>query len=1133
MPEVLSSFLKMEISDLVLKASESNLVSGLLQKINKKEEINISGLSGSGKAWLLAYLFRQEKRRFLVMTYRNEEAQTLAQDLTTYLGEETVNFFLPLEVLPYEFETVDPEITGQRLKTLFELTGDKKTVTVATVSSFLEKTITSHNLRNFSISLKAGQKCDLDDLIQKLIQVGFQRETLVEEVGTFSVRGGILDVFTYTCQNPVRLEFNGNEISSIRIFSASTQRSISKIEKVDILPAQEIHITDPQILEKIHNLYHTQKIEEKIFSETIFPGINWLSIPFQIPTGTLCDFLPADTLIFLDEPFLIIEELKRLQDQCRQSFQNNYSKLDFLPPPELIWESAESFTNRLYAFQKISHSSVLSQASTVLDFRMNPPGNISSHAKLLTENIVEYQKEGYRVFIFCDNTAQKERLSELLEDLKSEVFLLVGQLSSGFVFSESKVLVLTDNEIFHRFVKRLKKKKFTEGISLSSYTALQAGDFVVHIDYGIGQYQGLESVIVDNRKRDCLLITYQGNDRLYVPIEEFNRVSKYTGKDGSPSLSKLGSPSWEKTKARTKEKLKEMAQELIALNAERKALSGFSFAGDSLWQKELEASFIYEETPDQLKALEDIKKDMLSNSPMDRLVCGDVGFGKTELAIRSSFKAVENGKQVAVLAPTTILALQHLSTFTERLKDFPLRVEMLSRFKNKKEQKKIVEELKEGKIDILIGTHRLLQKDIQFKDLGLLIIDEEHRFGVAHKEQLKKLKRLVDVLTLTATPIPRTMQLSLSGARDLSVINTPPKERLPIETHLVPFDPPLIAQAIQSELQRGGQIYFVHNRIETIYGIYDFLTQLIPQVKIAIAHGQMDEQKLEQVMVNFYHKKFDCLLSTTIIESGLDIPTVNTIIINRADKFGLAELYQLRGRVGRSNLKAYAYLIIPPVSTLSTTAWKRLKAIKEFTSLGSGFYLALKDLEIRGAGNLLGAQQHGFIEEVGFDLYCQLLEQAVRELKGEKTTPMIAPKLDFDWEANLPDDYISDISGRLEIYQKISQAQNLEQLEEVKKENLDRFGALPEAVENLFFLSELKILLTGKEVSQAIFKNSIIKLEFTKQKQITKSQIENWCKKIILPKEFSSSNGLKLTIDLSRLSMSEQKEYLRNLLPKL
>jgi transcription-repair coupling factor (superfamily II helicase) len=738
-----------------------------------------------------------------------------------------------------------------------------------------------------------------------------------------------------------------------------------------------------------------------------------------------------------------------------------------------------------------------------------------------------------KVFIACDNKIQLERMDDILERTADNVAMMVADISEGFVFPSEHFAVLCDHQIFARKYHRFKRRRSKEGVALSSYTNLNVGDYVVHVDYGIGRYKGLKEITVDKRLRDCLLIQYLGNDRLYVPIEEFNRVQKYVGKEGKPQLTKLGGSAWEKVKARTRKAITEIAEELIKLYAERRSKSGYAFSPDDAWMRQLEASFPYDETPDQLTAIDDIKKDMTAPHPMDRLLCGDVGFGKTEVAVRAAFKCVSDGKQVAVLVPTTILAQQHLLTFTDRLRDFPVRIEMLSRFKTRREQTEIVKDLKDGKVDVIIGTHRLLSKDIAFRDLGLLVVDEEQRFGVTHKEKIKQLKRLVDVITMTATPIPRTMQMSLLGARDMSVINTSPKDRLPIRTEIVEFQPEAIREAILQEVERDGQVYFVHNRVQTIESIRKYLEKLLPGIRICVGHGQMPEKDLESVMFGFLSRDYDVLLSTSIIESGLDIPSVNTIVINRADHFGLAQLYQLRGRVGRSSMKAVAYLLIPPARLLTPTARKRLKAIEQHTELGSGFHLALRDLEIRGAGNLLGAQQHGFIEEVGFDLYLRLLDEAVAELKGEEMRPSFDIKIDTDLDMFIPNDYISDSQQKVDIYQRLAQADNYEVLNELELELADRFGPLPQSANNLIRMAEVKLLAARAGIKKVVFKNGQLRISYASDFVPGKQKIATLAAQVPDPLEFLTGDPFEILIDFSGREQPRWDQNVKNVLQNL
>ncbi len=1119
----------------ILKSAES---SESFQKIRNliasdKNKVPVSGLVGSGKSLLLAYTKGELSCPFLVITSSPDESWKIYEDLISFLGEEKVKLFPSWEILPYELKIPHSEVIGRRLESLYDLVWGENPVVVTTIRACLEKTIRPEELKKKNIILKVGQSADIDDLSHQLLDLGFSRFPQVEEIGTFSIKGGILDVFPYSSPDPVRIEFFGDQIESIRTFSVLDQRSIQKINSTLILPKREVLISDHKIEECLSRLKSPQAddLREKIQFYEEVPGLEWLASLFGLPQAQISDYLSHDSVIFLDEPAVIESELDKIYEETQRLFMEAQEKGEAVPEPRTLWGNPESFFRKTSKFRTIEHLS-LGEKKDAVNVGITEPEVFGGNVNLLKRSIEGYLFEKQRVFVFCDNVGQKERLAELLGTCADAVAWQVKNLSGGFSFPEIDLVVLTDHQIFSRYFWRRRKRRFNEGIALSSYSALSAGDFVVHIDHGIGRYAGLETLEVDRRKRECLKLVYQGDDKLYIPIEEFNRVHKFVGKEGAPSLSKLGGSAWENLKKRTKKTIQDMAQELIQLYAERKAKPGLVFSPDAVWQKELEASFIYEETPDQLTAIDAVKTDMQQSTPADRLICGDVGYGKTEVALRAAFKAVMDGKQVAVLVPTTILAQQHFVTFLERLKSFPVNVAMLSRFKSRKEQKNILHDLKDGRVDVVIGTHRLIQKDVQFKDLGLLIIDEEQRFGVAHKEKIKQLRRLVDVITLTATPIPRTLQLSLLGARDMSIINTPPKDRLPIHTEIVEFDKKLIADAILREVDRGGQVYFVHNRVQTIEAMYRFLQDLVPQIRIAVAHGQMQESLLERVMLHFLDHRYDLLLVTSIIESGIDIPSVNTLIIDRADRFGLAQLYQLRGRVGRSNVRAYAYLLIPKVKLLTDTARKRLKALEQFTQLGSGFHLALRDLEIRGAGNLLGPQQHGFIEEVGFDLYCRLLDEAVKELKGEPIETLPQVKMEFDLDIYIPESYIPDSQQRVEIYRKLSEAKSVEDVKHVEAEVVDRFGTPQREVQDLLNFTCAKIIAARMGICRLSLKRDVLTLQFCEAKKMGKQQIGNLRGKIDLPLEFVVDKTLKLFIDLKDVD-GNKTIFVKNLLQRL
>jgi transcription-repair coupling factor (superfamily II helicase) len=1125
----------MTLSRILKLAESSESFSRIRESLTGGQRvISISGLAGSGKALLLAHLKKNLDLPFLVITPKPEEALKTHDDLVSFLGSGTTRLFPAWEILPYEMKIPDSEVIGRRLETLHDLATGRNIIAISTVRSCLEKTILPEDLLTKTIELRVGESIDIESVSQQLSSLGFKRLPQVEEVGSYSIRGGIVDVFPYSYADPIRIELLGDRIESLRRFAVFDQRSIQKTEKALILPSREVLMSDVKLEECLSKLKPKQaeNLRERIKFYDLVPGLEWLASLFGLPQATILNHLPIDCVVFLDEPSLVQDEWGQIRTETEHLFLESEKREEAVPEPKLLFGDLESLFERIRQFQLIENLS-FGEGKESINLGITEPEGFGGNLDLLRSALRNHKTHKQKVYIFCDNLGQRDRLYELLDPEAEEVNLEVGVLNSGFSFPQIDLVTLTDHQIFSRYFRRRRKRKFNEGIALSSYSALSLGDFVVHIDFGIGKYAGLESLLVDRRKRECLRLLYQGGDKLYVPIEEFNRVHKFVGKEGAPTLSRLGGTSWEKLKKRTKKAIQDMAEELIELYAERKAKSGFGFSPDSLWQKELEASFIYEETPDQLSAIQAVKEDMEKQTPADRLICGDVGYGKTEVAVRAAFKCIMDGKQVAVLVPTTILAQQHLVTFSERLREYPVKVEMLSRFKNRKEQKQIVQNLKEGKVDVVIGTHRLLSNDIEFKDLGLVIIDEEQRFGVTHKEKLKKLRRLVDVLTLTATPIPRTLQLSLFGARDMSIINTPPKDRLPIHTEIAKFDKELIAEAIVREVDRGGQVYFVHNRVQTIEAMYRFLKDSLPQVRIAIAHGQMEERLLEKVMLDFLDHQFDCLLVTSIIESGIDIPTVNTIIMNRADRFGLAQLYQLRGRVGRSGTKAYAYLLIPKVRLLNPTARKRLKALEQFTQLGSGFHLALRDLEIRGAGNLLGPQQHGFIEEVGFDLYCRLLEEAVRELKGEKIAKRPEVKMEFDLDIFLPDFYIPDSQQRVEIYRKLSEARSVEEVDMIEAELADRFGKPKKEVKDLLEFTSAKICASSKGISRVSLKEDILTLEFPPDRKMGKKEIEDLSKKIRLPLEFKVDQSVKLYVTLQGVAFEKKAQFVKNLLIKL
>ncbi|MFZ5979929.1 MAG: transcription-repair coupling factor, partial [Candidatus Zixiibacteriota bacterium] len=806
---------------------------------------------------------------------------------------------------------------------------------------------------------KKGEEYNPDVLVEHLVRLGFRPVRLVEEVGDFARRGGLIDLFTPGSDAPVRVEFFGDEVDTIRQFEVAGQRTIGHLDRVQILPRREIPITQ-QTLEKYLEYLpedDAEFIRARYINDPELPGLEWLALLFGLERGSFLEYLQPEDILFVHNQKELPDEIDSLIDEADSLRERLQKRLSRLPEAKDYYIPADKVLEKFGQSSLIDYVSFRGGDEKVISFDCQPHPALASRLDLLEKTIKEFEAFGVNYLIATDSRGQAERLDDLLSEkigAANRPPIEVADLNGGFVCKAGGMAILTDHEIFSRYHRRIRRKKFREGMVISDYAQLNKGDFVVHTDFGIARYLGLETIVVDNRSRDCLLLQYAESDRLFVPIEEFNRVAKYSGKDSAPALSHLGGPGWEKLKKKTRKAIEEMATDLIRLYARRKSRKGTAFGEDTVWLKQLEASFVYEETPDQEKAINDVKRDMIEEKPMDRLICGDVGFGKTEVAVRAAFKAIDAGKQVAVLVPTTILAQQHFTTFSERLNEFPVKIAMLSRFRTRKQQLEIVEQINQGTVDLVIGTHRLLSKDVVFKDLGLLVIDEEHRFGVRHKEKLRQLKETVDTLAMSATPIPRTLQMSLMGVRDMSLINTSPKDRLPIITEIVEFDAAVIATAILREMERGGQIFFVHNRVQTIEAMHQYLQKIVPQARIAVAHGQMHEKSLEGIMLAFLAKNYDVLLCTSIIESGLDIPSANTIIINRSDRFGLAQLYQIRGRVGRSSRRAYAYLLTPPTKLLSADAVKRLRALEAHSDLGSGFALAMRDLEIRGAGTILG-----------------------------------------------------------------------------------------------------------------------------------------------------------------------------------
>ena len=1044
--------------------------------------VAVRGLTGSARALLTAWLQRDSGGLVLCLVPHGESFEEWRDDLEYFAGPGKVLPFPEPDNQPYDPASPHPGITAQRLETLERLAHSASSgtpldgVVLATVRGLLQRVPRPERLEHAVLAVRVGQDIDPEATMERLVRLGYERLPEVEAVGQFARRGGILDVYPVGLADPIRIELDGDTVQSLRRFDATTQRSLEQLATAAVLPRSEVLVENG----RPGRDGSTAEDEPEAAGAAIgvfHDGMERFAARYDRDRGTLLDYLPADLLVVADDPGALRTRAEDLEREIEREYHAQREHYPDLSPPDALFVPASILNQVLggrgpHWMGPVMERDAPAYAATVF-VECRPAEPLQRSMERLKTHLVELAAQQIRATILCDNPGQRDRLLELIG--VTEATLGVGLVSAGFTLPGAHLSVLTDHEIFARYRRRRRRLKKTGGLSLAELSALRVGDFVVHEDHGIGTYRGLSRLTLNGQETDCIEIAYAESDRLFVPVHQLGLVSRYAAEEGTrPAVYRLGSVSWQKTKTRAKKAIQEMADELLKAYAERQTLPGYTFKPDSVWQRELEAAFPYEETPDQMAAIEAVKADMESPRPMDRLICGDVGYGKTEVAIRAAFKAVQEGKQVAVLVPTTILAQQHGLTFRERLADFPVKIEVLSRFRTPREQKDVVARAGSGDVDVLIGTHRLLSKDVRFRDLGLVVIDEEHRFGVAQKERLRQMTRSVDVLALTATPIPRTLNLSLAGARDMSVIETPPRDRLPVHTEIIEVDDEVITDAVLREIDRGGQVFFVHNRVETIHNVALKVRKLVPQVRVAIGHGQMAERELERVMLDFLEKKTDVLVSTMIIESGLDIPSVNTLILDRADTLGLAQLYQLRGRVGRSSHRAYAYLMVPSRRVLTEEAEKRLRVIEELDELGVGFKIALKDMEIRGAGNLLGPEQHGFILGLGFDLYLKLLEEAVAELKGAASETQLEPRLLTDWSAYLPDDYVPDEHEKLALYRRLADIRDLEQLDDMTLELMDRFGQLPEPTVALIELRRLRLMgREGAVESLRVFQNVV------------------------------------------------------------
>ncbi|KAB3531872.1 transcription-repair coupling factor [Alkaliphilus serpentinus] len=1080
----------------IKKSIEYNQLIGSIKA--NKTPVAINGLNNSQKPHIAFGMFKGIDRQVCLITYNQLEARQLYEDLRFYVGDQAL-LFPAREMIFYQTEAMTEALNEERIKVLERLSRGGNYIVVASIEALQLKITEAKEYKKHYIHFEVGESINLDRLNEIFLHQGYKRVDMVEVRGEYSIRGGIIDVYPASEELPFRIELFDDEVDSIRRFNPETQKSVDKKDSVRVYPATEIIIEnqDLQIIEdrlskelnktaeklvgegqqKLIDKFN--EIKEKLRNHMVFQGRNLLLPYLEGREASLLDYLVKNSLIILDEPRRIRESAEAVTEEFRDNFQTLLERGEVLPSQGRLLYSYDELVAKITKFPSATMNILPKynpdfQPREVVNFISRGVQNYNSKIEFLVEELKTLQYKGYKIALLPGTKERALRLLELLkergikatfvvspqEDLQSgQIVIMQGSLQNGFEYVSSKYMLITDGEIYGVHKKKKHQEKRKDAAPIKSFIDLQPGDFVVHEGHGIGKYIGIEELRVEGIKKDYLKIRYSGEDHLYVPTDQMDLIQKYIGSDENPpKLNKLGGVEWTKTKAKVKKAIEDMAEDLLKLYAEREKSKGYAFSEDTEWQKQFEDLFPYEETPDQLKSINEVKGDMEKERPMDRLLCGDVGYGKTEVAIRAAFKAAMEGKQVAFLVPTTILAQQHYNTFAQRFSGFPLRVEMLSRFKTPAQQRAILENLRTGNVDILIGTHRILSKDISFKDLGLLIIDEEQRFGVKHKENLKQLKKNIDVLTLTATPIPRTLHMAMIGIRDMSVIEDPPEERYPVQTYVMAHSDDIIKDSIAREIARGGQIYYVFNRVQGIHQMAAKIGHMVPNARIGVGHGQMSERQLENLMIEYYQGMYDVLVCTTIIETGLDIPNVNTIIIHDADKLGLSQLYQLRGRVGRSNRQAYAYLMYEKNKALSEVAEKRLKAIKDFTEFGSGFKIAMRDLEIRGAGNLLGGEQHGHMAAIGYDLYVKLLEETVGSLKGETVEHFEETTIDLSVNAYISEKYIINQSQKIEIYKKIASIRNKQDLYSIEEEIEDRFGDIPASVRNLLSISYIKAL---------------------------------------------------------------------------
>ena len=1151
-----------------------NLIKTLLKQLKSKTNISCTGSSGSSLAMIITQIYQVQKQCIVIVVPTDRQAETLMDDISFFLGNTRIplHYFPTNPALPSDFMSYQNKNAARRIRILYDLIASNKPPVVITTSEALSQYIVpKKTLADYAELILQGEDINRDDLINRLVAGGYSHELIVEEPGDFCVRGGILDVFSTLYDYPIRMEWFGETIDSMRFFSQKSQRTIRTISEASIVPARESIVFPEKETILLHNIRQhatnmgiaPSKIRnwiDQIKDEKNFSVLDGLISFVYDEMNLLFDYIPDDTLFILNSPSSLEREATDAFYHAEQNFIAAKDEKRLCVPPEKIFQPWTKIYERITQrhFMLVNEIQAESHVDNADHIHFSIADNLELKSQLkeqrdkdhLLQPLVDWIEKQLSSeclsLLLCRSKNQARRLESLLKpygvqfhltevipDLirsKGKVYICLGQISSGFVWEDARLSIASEDEIFGPKKRRRKKAPSRVQTELISFQDLNNNDLVVHIEHGIGQYQGLIKLGHNGVENDFILLTYKDGDRLYLPVDRLDMIQKYMGVEGFvPTLDKMGGKSWEKVKEKVKKSAEKMAKDLLDLYAARKTNKGFAFSPDDVLYQDFEAQFEYEETPDQLKAINQALNDMEQDTPMDRLICGDVGYGKTEVALRASFKAVNDGKQVAMLVPTTLLCEQHLATFQNRFDNYPVRVEGLSRFKTTKHQRQIVQDLAEGRVDIVIGTHRLLQKDIQFKDIGLLIIDEEQRFGVRHKEKIKRFRKTMDVLALTATPIPRTLHMSLLGIRDISIISTPPEARQPITTYVTQFDGIVIAQAIRKEMARQGQIFFIHNNINTIFSIASYLQKLVPEVRLAVAHGRMKESELESVMVDFLKHQIDMIVCTTIIESGIDIPAANTIFINRADRFGLSQIYQLRGRVGRSGEEAFAYLFVPPESQLKKVAMKRMKVLLENSDLGEGFKLAMSDLQIRGGGAILGAEQSGHIAAVGYEMFLELIEQAVQEQKGQTSLPPLDPEINVPWSVFIPEFYIPDIDQRLLIYRRLSNMTEISQIADLQKELIDRFGKLPVEVKNLVSKIVIKVLAKAAGLKRVDFGNDRLTVYCQTDYQTNPQGLIQWIQENPKKIQLIKDNGFVIMFEPNKGVRVQAKNILKEI----